>query len=108
LIVCRSFSNRNKNRLILLRFRNCNFTKCNGYYTIWCHAPHDREEDSGKVTYYTLGFNVNDNSKNLMKYFCGLLDVIKATHGRALLVVAGSWDGTFCEIVSKKQIYIVK
>ncbi len=102
--------NRNKNRLVLLGFRNCNFKDVDDYrdcLKVWCYLPHD-ENTVPPAVYYTLGFKVENNGNtSLMRYFCEKLYAIKNTHGHTYLVVGGEWNNRHCQITCKKQIHII-
>jgi hypothetical protein len=101
-----SFKYRQKTRLIKFFFNNCNFTEYdheNNCYKIWCIFPHTENLSSKK--YFTLRFN-KDNLP-LMQDICRNLIALKKRNSIVHIVVAGKWEGNYCNIVSKKQIFVV-
>ena len=99
--------NRRNNRIVLLEFKNCNWTpdKMDGYFKIWCYFPYENNKPKPKM--FSLKFESHTIFIEIMKYFCERLSAMKNRGEKTFLVAAGEWSRNSCIIKSKKQIHIV-
>lgn len=99
-------SKRNKKRLIHLNFSNCSTKSGAGYYSIWAFFPYPEVARPPADFVAELKF-AHDNG-DIFNYFCNKLTALHDKHsGLVPIVVAGEWERTKCEIISKRQIHII-